>query len=217
MTLASTAALQSEEQSTAASEAPASDLEKAARLEAWLADGHSSPSQQAERNEQLLRMAEVLAGLPEAERRAVELRHLRGCSVLGSREAQLLDAVGLSSLGWSWLDHRRRVTARGDLDMQHLWIAYGVAMGRARAVTVSDDRKHWFDLGDPVEQRLGAFDVILMRKDPPFDMEYIYTTYILERAEEQGVLVANRPQGSAALLRQATGVIQGGLMVEPGS
>ncbi len=34
-----------------------------------------------------------------------------------------------------------------------------------------------------------------MRKDPPFDMEYIYTTYILERAEEQGVLVVNRPQG----------------------
>src|SRR5690606_17021519 len=44
-------------------------------------------------------------------------------------------------------------------------------------------------------ERLSAFDVVLMRKDPPFDMEYIYTTYILERAEIEGVLVVNRPQG----------------------
>ena len=46
-----------------------------------------------------------------------------------------------------------------------------------------------------IQRPLADFDVILMRKDPPFDMEYIYTTYILERAEEQGVLVVNRPQG----------------------
>ena len=44
-------------------------------------------------------------------------------------------------------------------------------------------------------ERLGDLDVILMRKDPPFDIEYIYTTYILERAELQGALVVNRPQG----------------------
>ncbi len=42
---------------------------------------------------------------------------------------------------------------------------------------------------------LGELDCILMRKDPPFDTEYIYTTYVLERAEEQGALVVNRPQG----------------------
>ena len=42
---------------------------------------------------------------------------------------------------------------------------------------------------------LGDVDVILMRKDPPFDMEFIYTTYILERAEAAGALVVNRPQG----------------------
>jgi glutathione synthase len=42
---------------------------------------------------------------------------------------------------------------------------------------------------------LGEFDVILMRKDPPFDTEYIYTTYILDRAQHQGALVCNRPQG----------------------
>ena len=44
-------------------------------------------------------------------------------------------------------------------------------------------------------RQLGEFDCVFMRKDPPFDAEYIYTTYILERAELQGALVANRPQG----------------------
>jgi glutathione synthase len=44
-------------------------------------------------------------------------------------------------------------------------------------------------------QKLGDFDCVFMRKDPPFDAEYIYTTYILERAELQGALVANKPQG----------------------
>jgi glutathione synthase len=53
----------------------------------------------------------------------------------------------------------------------------------------------WFTLGEPREEALSAFDVILMRKDPPFDTEYIYSTYILERAELAGALVVNRPQG----------------------
>ncbi len=48
---------------------------------------------------------------------------------------------------------------------------------------------------NPNRRLLAEFDVILMRKDPPFDMEYIYTTYILERAEQAGVLVVNKPRG----------------------
>jgi glutathione synthase len=54
---------------------------------------------------------------------------------------------------------------------------------------------NWFELGPPEPVALGSLDVVLMRKDPPFDMEYIYSTYILERAELQGALVVNRPQG----------------------
>jgi glutathione synthase len=60
---------------------------------------------------------------------------------------------------------------------------------------VKADPNAWFTLGEPRLERLGDFHCILMRKDPPFDTEYIYTTYILERAEEQGAMVVNRPQG----------------------
>jgi glutathione synthase len=57
------------------------------------------------------------------------------------------------------------------------------------------DAEHgWYELGAAELKPLADFDVILMRKDPPFDMEYIYTTYLLERAEQEGVLVVNKPQ-----------------------
>ncbi|MFL6550073.1 MAG: glutathione synthase, partial [Povalibacter sp.] len=80
-------------------------------------------------------------------------------------------------------------------EQQDLYLRDGVAFGRLRSVRVRDDLKQWFELGEIELVPLADFDVILMRKDPPFDMEYIYTTYILERAEDAGVLVVNRPQG----------------------
>jgi len=80
-------------------------------------------------------------------------------------------------------------------EQRHLWLRDGVAHGRVRPVAVRNDLHDWFTLDTAHTRPLADFQVILMRKDPPFDMEYIYTTYILERAEEQGVLVVNRPQG----------------------
>ncbi len=80
-------------------------------------------------------------------------------------------------------------------EQQDLCLRDGVALGRLRPLRVRDDLKDWFELGEARLVPLAQFDAVLMRKDPPFDMEYIYTTYILERAEEQGVLVVNRPQG----------------------
>ncbi|HEY1898321.1 MAG TPA: glutathione synthase [Steroidobacteraceae bacterium] len=81
------------------------------------------------------------------------------------------------------------------LEQQDLLVRDGEALGHARPLTVSANPAGWFSLGERSTLPLGGFDCILMRKDPPFDMEYIYTTYILERAEQQGALVVNRPQG----------------------
>jgi len=81
------------------------------------------------------------------------------------------------------------------LEQRDLLLRDGVAFGHIRPLTVKADPQAWFALGEPRSERLGDLDCILMRKDPPFDTEYIYTTYILERAEEQGALVVNRPQG----------------------
>src|SRR5688572_28373693 len=71
----------------------------------------------------------------------------------------------------------------------------GVALGRGRPLEVFADPEKWFELGEPGVQPLGDYDCVFMRKDPPFDAEYIYSTYILERAEVQGAFVANKPQG----------------------
>ena len=80
------------------------------------------------------------------------------------------------------------------LEMQDLWLRDGVAWGRCRPLRVFDDAGRWHELGEPQTLALGEVDAILMRKDPPFDAEYIYATYILERAEVAGALVCNRPQ-----------------------
>jgi glutathione synthase len=80
-------------------------------------------------------------------------------------------------------------------ELKDLWLRDGIAWGRLAPLKVMEDSSNWFALGQPESGKLGEFDVILMRKDPPFDTEYIYSTYILERAQLQGALVCNRPQG----------------------
>ena len=78
-------------------------------------------------------------------------------------------------------------------ELADLRLRDGVAEARTRPLEVRANPKDWFSLGPPVVGAMGAFDVVLMRKDPPFDTEYIYATYILERAELAGALVVNRP------------------------
>lgn len=78
--------------------------------------------------------------------------------------------------------------------LQDIGLRDGEAFGRLTAVEVTDDPVRWYESGDVEETLLGDIDVILMRKDPPFDMEYVQATYILERAEESGSLVVNRPR-----------------------
>ncbi|MCI0505425.1 MAG: glutathione synthase [Gammaproteobacteria bacterium] len=80
------------------------------------------------------------------------------------------------------------------MELNDLWVLDGTAMANVRQLSVKDDPAGWFELGDSIPMPLGDLDVILMRKDPPFNMEYIYATYILELAEREGVLVVNKPQ-----------------------
>jgi len=80
-------------------------------------------------------------------------------------------------------------------EQKDLSLRDGVAWGRLKPLQVFDDLGTWFTRGEAQNGKLGEFDVILMRKDPPFDTEYIYSTYILDRAQTQGALVCNHPQG----------------------
>lgn len=79
------------------------------------------------------------------------------------------------------------------IDQKDIYLNQGRAYARRRKVQVYDDNNHWFDAQEPEEAPLAEHDIILMRKDPPFDMDFIYTTYMLERAAAEGVYVSNRP------------------------
>ncbi|OCG71589.1 glutathione synthase [Gilliamella sp. Nev5-1] len=80
------------------------------------------------------------------------------------------------------------------MEMNDLFLRNGEAYATTRTLTVYNDDHHWFDMNNEQTIPLSDLDVILMRKDPPFDTEFIYATYILERAEAKGVLVVNKPK-----------------------
>jgi glutathione synthase len=67
-------------------------------------------------------------------------------------------------------------------------------LAAVRPLMVTADEHHWFDAGASVVRPLESFAAVLMRKDPPFDMEYVYSTYLLETAEARGARVFNRPR-----------------------
>jgi glutathione synthase len=69
------------------------------------------------------------------------------------------------------------------------------AFARCRHLRVQDDLEHWYEFGTETVRALADLDIVLMRQDPPFDMEYVYSTYLLELAESQGARVFNRPRG----------------------
>ncbi|KAE9530191.1 glutathione synthase [Testudinibacter aquarius] len=80
------------------------------------------------------------------------------------------------------------------MEMNDLFLHKGVAKARVRELKVRYDYQDWFEFVSEETLELAELDVILMRKDPPFDTEFIYATYILERAEQQGCLIVNKPQ-----------------------
>ncbi|MEC7121121.1 MAG: glutathione synthase [Pseudomonadota bacterium] len=78
---------------------------------------------------------------------------------------------------------------------QHdLFIDQGKAFGQIAPLQVFEGTADYYQLGQRQTESLASYDVILMRKDPPFDMNFVYTTYILEQAEREGAWVVNKPQ-----------------------
>ncbi|MDB5774458.1 MAG: glutathione synthase [Herbaspirillum sp.] len=78
-------------------------------------------------------------------------------------------------------------------EQQDIVLESGLVTANAFKVTLTGDAEDWYRLDDGKETYLSEFDAIIVRKDPPFDMEYIYTTYLLELAEKQGARVFNKP------------------------
>ena len=80
------------------------------------------------------------------------------------------------------------------MEQKDLKLIDGCASAQATIIEIFDDQKKWYRSKSNVSIDLKELNIILMRKDPPFDMEYIYTTYVLDKAEEDGVLIVNKPQ-----------------------
>jgi glutathione synthase len=74
------------------------------------------------------------------------------------------------------------------------WRQSGVTGNASRLHLTGQETEAWYVLEPAAEQALTVFDAVLMRKDPPFDMEYVYSTYLLELAEAQGARIVNRPR-----------------------
>ena len=84
--------------------------------------------------------------------------------------------------------HVLYVLQQGDVLLQS-----GSVMGQVRRLEMQAQDTAWYVLGEPERMPLHAFDAVLMRKDPPFDMEYVFSTYLLELAETQGARIFNKP------------------------
>ncbi|MDH5601094.1 MAG: glutathione synthase, partial [Gammaproteobacteria bacterium] len=80
------------------------------------------------------------------------------------------------------------------MEQADLYMKHDEARAKMKPLKVFDDAKNWFELGEDEDLALDSLDAILMRKDPPFDMNYIYSTYILEKAEEKGTIIINKAQ-----------------------
>jgi glutathione synthase len=80
------------------------------------------------------------------------------------------------------------------MEQQHLFLENGNPRAEVRPLKVMENPFKWYELKESSSIPLEELDAVLMRKDPPFDAEFIYSTYILEAAERRGTLIVNKPQ-----------------------
>jgi glutathione synthase len=92
------------------------------------------------------------------------------------------------------LEAQRRNHEIWYMEATGLSIRDGVALGHMSPLSVRDNTDDWFTLGQKENRELATLDILLMRKDPPYNMDYVYATYVLDLAEQSGVTVVNRPQ-----------------------
>lgn len=104
-------------------------------------------------------------------------------SINPKKDSTLAMLIAAQSRGW-----QVHYMEQGDI-----FVKNGEVWARQQLISVSDSPDKWYQNQDVLLDQLSSLDVILMRKDPPFDIEYIYTTYFLEMAERQGALVLNKP------------------------
>lgn len=100
------------------------------------------------------------------------------------KDSTLAMMLAAQAMGWELWEIR----------VPDLALEQGRIRARMRQVEVRDDEHEWFRVVRSTEAPLTDLDVVLMRKDPPFDMDYVYATYLLEQAESAGVPVINRPR-----------------------
>jgi glutathione synthase len=98
-----------------------------------------------------------------------------------------------SSLAMLWAAQRKGWSIFY-MEQSDLYSRDGQVKARMAPITVAMDPENWFERGEYQDKLLSDLDVILMRKDPPFDNEFIYTTHMLAMAEKEGTLIVNRTQ-----------------------
>lgn len=91
------------------------------------------------------------------------------------------------------LEAQRRGWQIHYIQQSDIFVEAGIVSCVSETLQLSDNNERWFTKLQSHNQPMGTLDCVLMRKDPPFDMEYIYSTYLLELAEQQGCVVLNRP------------------------
>lgn len=91
------------------------------------------------------------------------------------------------------LEAQRRGHQLWYMELSDLWLQSDRAWARQHRIAVADNPDNWFEITESRERPMDELDVIMMRKDPPFDLTYIITTYLLETAERRGTLVVNPP------------------------
>ena len=105
-------------------------------------------------------------------------------SISFKKDSSLAMLLAAQTLGWSLFY----------MEQRDLYQKAGEARAKMRTLKVFNDPQQWFTLDSELDQPLSSLNVILMRKDPPFDNEFVYSTYLLEQAERAGTLIVNRPQ-----------------------